>query len=210
MKVKVEQNNLGLTFHLIPDDLDAIPPLSSIWFLLDQPVRIERPRLCLLAFVLTADLVGNHFSIDDIAIPSHLASLLQHSFEGHELHFSDIDNVPQRIVGEPARLGLMFESAEAGPRQQEQLPPVGWLLGRRSLLGLEIVDSENKTVLSISTNLALHASIAAADPALMIEAATFLLSMDLLRPAALKLSSGEGPRRSTTEDWLREVGGRVA
>lgn len=211
MKVIAHTGERELSLRLEPDELDAIPAINRIWFHSDRKMQFDACRASLLAFLLTTDLIGNVFDIQQTTVPAHLASALQRYLAGHELFVCGICNSPRAIVHQPRFSALIVPPVAVGAPVTERgdITP-GSLHVRRTNLGYEYLDAGGQVQLEISTNMDLHLALHASQPEIIASAVLYLYCYDTLRPAALAwYPKARGEENGLLVSCLKEAGGNV-
>ncbi|MFN4115903.1 MAG: hypothetical protein ACK4F7_05290 [Inhella sp.] len=199
MKVVVDHKSRRLDFQLIPDELDARPPLDRVWFRFDRWVRTDPSRMALLAFSLVEDLIGNSFELEGLQMPAHVASALQRGFPGHELFVQGLSNEARALQIKPRYTKLL------GPFDGPAGDDAQALRVTRTEMGFEFHDAAGELQGRWTSNLALHLSLCAADPPAALQTALYLMARDAFLVQAMARPAG----RTLSLDVIKEVGGEL-
>jgi hypothetical protein len=192
------------------DETDVELPLDSLWFQFDHPIKIDDYRLGLLAYIATSDLIGNIFQIQGSTLPSHLASVLHTTFEGHELFISEVTNNATQIYLEPVFDELVVDDAGLHVTPNKKRRDAGRLVFcKKSELGNNFENNHGEQLLAINTNLQLFTSLCCRFPNDYAAVILYLLVFDTLRPAALRYDIQDSTLRSKCRQWLKEIGGNL-
>lgn len=191
---------------MVPDELDAAPPVSSVFLKHPLAGRIDEARLALMAYLLAADFTSNTLELIGASWPSYLAAGVQAHQPGHEFFPHPVTNTPKKIA--PATLNYecarILETAEAGSDLSMIRNELGygfWVPGEQG--------EDTVLVLEVSTNVDLLASFTSHFEFLS-EVFVYLGIMDGLGVGSLRLDRKEGVSWLEISDLVACVGGRLA
>ena len=149
MKVIVQVESGRIVFNMEPDELDAVPPVSSVFIQHSLVGRVDEARIALMAYLLAVDFTSNTLELIGASWPSYLAAGVQAHQPGHEFFPFPITNTPKKIA--PA--AFHYDCARV-PATAADGPGLSMI---RSELGYELSvpgtdGKERVTVLKVSTN----------------------------------------------------------
>jgi hypothetical protein len=210
MKVKSSATERTLEFQFSADDMDAVMSIDRVWFKFDRNTSVEPLRLSAIAYLLCMDAIGNVFFMEDPAIPAHLAAAIASEFCGHEMFVGGVSNVAAKVVGSERYRALSCGVSAGDPPITGQADRL-WLV--RTVCGYLVRDGRGDTVLSVSTNLDLFASLQSTQPKAVAAAVLFFIVFDALGVSVIDFPPDglAGGRVATVvKRCIREAGGAIS
>lgn len=178
-----------LVITLVPDELDAVPPLERIWIRHPFTANIGAPRLALIAYLICDAFTSNIIELEGVSWPAYLAARAVELSPGKELFVYPVTNVTEKILP-------VFHYRCLDMRQALVGATPGDLFLRRSEIGYAIHCRESKDdqpVCAVSTNINLLASYVPGNPWLA-ELVVYLSVFDGLGVPAARLPALEPTR----------------
>lgn len=99
MQVSIDRSDSSrLSFKFTPEENDAVPPLSELWFSSDHISKVRSDRLALMAYFAAKPFLGNNLALVGAEFPAYMAAGVNEEFGACEFFVSPIENRPRRIM----------------------------------------------------------------------------------------------------------------
>lgn len=142
-----------LSFILVPDEIDAIPPILELALRHEDLHKVKPDRLALIAYLLTKPLIGNALTLLGAEIPAYMATAFQQDFGRNDLFLSEVTNRTSRIIEGEARVQSWSFAEENAPHID------GPIAISRAHYGYEIAGGGQVAYKRVYTNLRLYCAL---------------------------------------------------